>query len=41
MKEIQGAWYDAGTFDSLLEASQFVQQKEKEGKPIIDILNHQ
>ena len=41
VKEIQGAWYDAGTFDSLLEASQFVQQKEKEGKPIIDILNHQ
>lgn len=38
VKEIENAWYDAGTFDSLLEASNYVHQKYKEGKIFLDML---
>jgi glucose-1-phosphate thymidylyltransferase len=38
VREINGVWYDAGTFDSLMEASNYVAQKHKDGKNILDVL---
>lgn len=32
VRRVTGKWFDAGTFDSLLEASNFVAKKEKENK---------
>jgi len=30
VRQVKGKWFDAGTFDSLLAASNFIQSKEQE-----------
>lgn len=38
VREITGAYYDAGTFDSLIEAGMHAQAKAKEGRPVVNFI---